>query len=186
MSTLTERNIIQSITSHSDGRVEVVRLLQALRGDEVVHSTTLAQEIAPGDELSPDLEPQVLAVLVATWTPEKMKAARDALLARIRKDFDLVDAEQRTRQEQLAEARRQNDAAEAALTRSREAIRAAHGELDTEHATLARRHETVTQARSDLFARHEQIRAQHPKLDAMLKDLAAEISAPPALRTGRQ
>jgi chromosome segregation ATPase len=185
MSTLTERNQVQSITAHADGRVEVVRLLQALRADEVVHSTTVSQAIAPGDELPAQLEPEVLAVIAAAWTPAKMDAARDALLARIRKNFDLVDAEQLARQERLAEAIRQNDAAEEALTRSRQAIQASHAELDTEHATLAERHETVTQARSDLFRRHEQIRAQHPKLDAVLKELAGEISAPPAPRGGR-
>lgn len=182
---LIERNVIQSITAHADGRVEVLRQLQALRDDEVIHSTAATQTIAPGDDLPAQLEPQVLAVVAATWTPEQTAAARDALLARIHSDFDRLDAEQLERKASLDELRRQNDAAEVALQRSRQAIAASHDELDAEHATLATRHESVTQARADLFRRHEQIRAQHPKLDAMLKDMAGEISAPPAPRTAR-
>jgi DNA repair ATPase RecN len=183
---LIERNSIQSITVHADGSIEIQRLLQALRDEDVIHSTPAVQRLAPGDDLPSDLEPQVLAVVAAAWTPEQLDAARDALLERIRRDADARDGLEQSRQTALKEMARQNDAAEQAVLRSRAAIQASHDELDAEHATLAERHEAVTTARADLFHRHEQIRAQHPKLDALLKDMAAAVpSAPPPLATGR-
>jgi hypothetical protein len=163
MTTLTERTVLQSIRVLAGGRIEVERVEQILRGDEVIHSRPILppQVLEPGKDVpGADLEPEVLAVVAAAWTPQQLEAS----IASMR--------------ERICTAQAAADAALTDVKRTRDAVDAAHAELNAEQQTLAERAELVSTERSSLFAQHEAIRKQRPQLDSMLNDLAAAVAAP--------
>jgi hypothetical protein len=192
MSTLSERTVIQSIKVRPfTGAIEVERVSQVLRDGEVIAGSAPAvQMLGPAQDLSAmQLEPEVLAISAAAWSPAQVRAGTDALLAMLAERETAMQAvhdkamrDEAARAAELARAKQDNDAMSAGLVQSREALAAAHRELDAEHATLAARSEKVTRDRAELFAQSEVIRKQRPQLDTMLNDLEAERASPVPLR----
>ena len=187
--TLTERTVIHAIRVQLPERaIEVTRAHQVLRDGEVIVSTLQegVQRFVPELPVPEgiELEPELLAVLAAVWTPADVAAAGAALVEVMAR----VHAEAMDKQRaQLAELEQASKACAArmadheevlqALKRSGEAVAAAHRELEAEHQVLAERSAKVTADRAELFTQAESIRKQRPKLAKLLDELTAELKA---------
>lgn len=146
---LTERTVLQSIRVSAGGRIEVERADQVLRDGEVIASTSRVQVLEPDADLTQwELEPQVLAVAAAWWTPQQLDQALAGMLDRMRQAQDQAASRLQAAQELLA----REEAALAGAERTRAALAAAHAELDVEHATLAQRASEIAAERNGLFA----------------------------------
>lgn len=170
---LVEKTVLRSV-SVIDGRLEVVRAEQVLRDDVVIHSTDATQVLTADVDLTAlQLEPVVLAIAAAVWTPEHVCAACDALLQGMSERHSEIAAadrqklqerldEQQRLQAQLAEQEQETQARAQALERSRAAVAAAHRELDEEHQVLAARSEEITALRASTFAERERVLGREP------------------------
>jgi hypothetical protein len=136
MSELSERTVIHCIKLLPGGRIEVERAEQVLRGDEVIHSRTVAQALDPGQDLSGlALEPEVLAVAAAVWTPAQIEDAIAAMLEAMRAGHAVLQAAERDAEAALEATRADNAAKELEQQQAHAAeMLAAEQALDTKLA----------------------------------------------------
>lgn len=165
MAALAERTTIQCIKIvPATGAIRIERIVEVVRDGQVIAASVPAvQEFGPEKDLSAlELEPSVLAIAAAVWTPEQITASVQAMFSEMRAQHQSMQAE--------------HDQRLADLERSRKAVAAAHAELDVEHATLAERAERITADRTELFVQSEGVRE--------LRDLFAQSESARALRDG--
>ncbi len=155
MSGLTERITVHHIRAFPDGRIEVERVYQIMRGEDVVSTMVneKAQLLMPGDDLT-GIEAPVVALAHALWAPEaiadgvaRLTADIAARHAKMNADAALVEAKIATR---------------------REGHKGAHAELDKEDERIKQRTEVVKRDQEALASARNDI-AKEMKRQAALR-----------------
>jgi hypothetical protein len=175
MQTLSEQIVLASVTVLANGDLRVERVAQILRAGELAHSTPSIEFIAAGDDLSRlELEPIVLQLAAAAWSPAQIQAAADRTLETMRANAVALQAEQDAATQKRADELLQ---AQLQATRQLDSLKAAEALIEQHRVSLSEQRKALEAAHTTHLEHMAHLDEQETLLHERRKKLHQETHA---------